>query len=441
MSEAESPLAQARAALRELAPDLAALGLHAGDHGESFSVSVGRRRALRRAGEPDPVASASLIGAEDGLLLWHDEPFAPALAGRRLRRGLPPPPEGEVVELYQFEKLEPNRVTRFLRDFDARLNPVQGLRAISPGAGPQPLGSPPTGRKRRLLFVHGTFSRSETLLDGIAAAPNAAAFWKRVHAHYDEVLAFDHPTLAVSPVLNAFDLGRLLARAEGPLDVVAHSRGGLVARWFLEGFGGHAGGTTRAVLVGSPLNGTSLASPPRLRSSASLLTNLGTALKIAGQAATIYAPLLLAPLALLRVAASFVGTALKTPLVDAAVALVPGLAAQSRVGGNAELERLRALSIARPPKYFAVRSNFESERAGLKFWRYFRKGKWADLGADVIFPGDNDLVVDTDSMTDFSARPFAGAQLDYGTSATVHHTNYFEQQRTLDFILASFEIG
>ena len=36
-------------------------------------------------------------------------------------------------------------------------------------------------------------------------------FLARAAAHYDRVLAFDHPTLSVSPILNALDLAQALA--------------------------------------------------------------------------------------------------------------------------------------------------------------------------------------------------------------------------------------
>ena len=54
---------------------------------------------------------------------------------------------------------------------------------------------------------------------------------------YDRVLFFEHPTLSVSPVINALELGRALAGSSGQIDVIAHSRGGLVVRWWLEAFG------------------------------------------------------------------------------------------------------------------------------------------------------------------------------------------------------------
>jgi hypothetical protein len=297
------------------------------------------------------------------------------------------------------------------------------------------------------LLVHGTFSKSDALLDGIERAPNGAAFLKRVFDHYDDVLTFEHPTLSVSPVLNAFDLSRMMAPARGPLDVIAHSRGGLVTRWYLEGFGGPAnGGGGRAVLVGSPLGGTSLASPPRLRSSLSLLSNIGTALKVGGAATVAYFPLLAAPLALLRIATSVVSVAAKTPVIDAAVAMIPGLAGQSRVASNHELERVQAFASAVAPSYFVVQANFEADSPGWRFWKWFRGDRFKDLAADKVFPDANDLVVDSSSMTEFNvaaagAHAISGDRIhDFGTTAAVHHTNYFEQAGTLDFILDRLKV-
>src|SRR5262249_4612626 len=122
----------------------------------------------------------------------------------------------------------------------------------------------PAGSKKRMLFVHGTFSKTDAFFDGIRNAPGGPPFLEKLFDSYDEVLGYDHATLSVSPVLNAFDLARLMAKAQGPLDVIAHSRGGLVARWALEGFGLGKAAPVRGILVGCPINGTSLASPPRL---------------------------------------------------------------------------------------------------------------------------------------------------------------------------------
>lgn len=253
------------------------------------------------------------------------------------------------------------------------------------------------------------------------------------------MLAYDHATLSVSPVLNAFDLARLMRDVQGPLDVIAHSRGGLVTRWALEGFGLGKASPVRGVLVGCPINGTSLASPARLRSSLSLLSNIGTALKLAGGVASAYMPLLIAPVALMRVATSVISVAAKTPLLDAAIQMVPGLAGQSRTGNNPDIGRIRSVTVSAPPTYFVIQSDFQIESPGWKFWKWFNKGRLANAGADIIFPDKNDLVVDTASMTEFAEKSvFPAANLkDFSTNSNVHHCNYFESDETLAFISQS----
>jgi hypothetical protein len=434
----------ARAALKEVEATAAALNVFSTDYEGKYELPfVGERRRRLRAGLPDPVATMALVLNDEGVLLWRAGAQSAELAGRQLRRGATPVPDGDLVELYQYEKLEPNEVNQFLIDLDKRLNPAAGLRRfeLTPGTATvvaRPLPEALAGSKRRLLFIHGTFSKSEAFAHGIEQAANGSEFLRRVFAHYDEVLAFDHPTLSVSPMLNAFDLFGLMAKAAGPLDIVAHSRGGLVARWYLEGFSAALGpGPYRAVLVGSPLGGTSLASPRRLHDALSLLSNVGTALKAAGSGAVAYFPLLAAPLALLKVATSVVSVAAKTPVLDAAVAMIPGLSGQSRIENSQELDRLRRLTFARPPAYYVVQSNFETEDVGWRFWKWFRADKLKDVAADHIFPGPNDLVVDTLSMSQFAMSPtLPQAQgHDFGTTGQVHHTNYFEQRETLDCIL------
>ena len=109
---------------------------------------------------------------------------------------------------------------------------------------------------------------------------------------YDRVVFFEHATLSVSPVINALELGRSLAGSTGQIDVIAHSRGGLIVRWWLEAFGSSLrlteGKPVRVVFAGSPLHGTSLAAPDKLQGAMSLLSNIGTfagaTLKLAGTA-------------------------------------------------------------------------------------------------------------------------------------------------------------
>lgn len=83
--------------------------------------------------------------------------------------------------------------------------------------------------------------------------------------------------------------------------------------------------------------------------------------------------------------------------------------------------------------YYTITSNFEPIDPGWAFWQRFRKGNLADAAADLIFDGDNDLVVDTDSMNQFSdarKQPVV-ATYAFGKNPTVHHCNYFRQPQTL----------
>src|SRR5215475_14059249 len=85
-----------------------------------------------------------------------------------------------------------------------------------------------------LLLVHGTFSTCGSAFDGML---RDAAFLARMRDRYgSRVLLFDHPSLHVDPAANArWLLEQLPPEAELVLDVVAHSRGGLVARALASG--------------------------------------------------------------------------------------------------------------------------------------------------------------------------------------------------------------
>jgi hypothetical protein len=413
------------------------LGLFDGDHGFPGEVPV---RDLRRRGRrelPDRVVTLTLV-EDDGVLYWRERSSMPALVRRRARRG-GQLITGEIVTQRRFEMLEQDKVNAAIQKLDDRLSPARGLRQVKKAKLVPVTRESYTGRT--LLLVHGTFSSNDHLLAELLATPRGRQLVDRAEKHYDQVLAFDHPTLAVGPLFNALELSRLFAKSTHAVDVVAHSRGGLVARWWLEALGAGVGGPARAVLVGSPVAGTSLAAGPRIRAGIDLLTNFGSALAGAMNLAGAANPFLTAPVAILRVLLSVTGLAAKLPVPDAMVAMIPGLFAQAAIRNNGELTRLRAGPSLRPVKYHAVRANFEPKDEGWKFWRYFRKTTLADPLADHVFDGENDLVVDTASMTDLGKT---GAELvdtwDFGTTPDVHHLNYFRQPETLEFIARSLQI-
>jgi hypothetical protein len=380
------------------------------------------------------------IVERDGVLRIEDGPVAGVGAGRRGRRsaralGL----AGEVLQTTPLSKLESNQIGSALTKLDLRLTPNQGLRELKEGKL-VPAG-PVLKTGKIFLFVHGTFSNNDMYMNQISGAANGNDFFRWLEDRYDQVLAFDHPTLAVSPMLNAHLLNDHLKETQASIDTLCHSRGGLVTRWWLEGFDRAAADKRRVVFVASPLNGTGLAAPPNIKNSLSLLLNIGRVLETTAGAASAI-PFMAVVSGIFRIVNSVTSLAAKTPVVDAAIAMIPGMSAMSRVSNNFELSQLR-----QPPlineRYFAVRSNFEPTDPAWKFWKSFRTipDRLKDSVADLVFDGKNDLVVDTPSMTNFSddlVFPYSQV-LDFKTSNKVHHTNYFEEKRTMEFIMQSLK--
>ena len=396
-----------------------------------------RRRRLRR---PDEIVMN--VVNHDGVLFVDGQLPPPPALGRR-RRG--PRAFGladEVAKPVLLSQLEPNKIGQALEALDGRCNRNQGMRELRVDEG-GPAPEAVLGERREiaaqkvLVLVHGTFSKTENWLEQFGRATNGGAFLRWMSANYDQVLAFDHPTLAVSPMLNAHRLNENLAEiGDAHIDVVCHSRGGLVTRWWLEALDRAPVDQRRAVFVGSPLNGTGLAAPANIRGSLSLLLNIGS---VAADLATAI-PFGAVVTQMFRIFTSVTSLAVKSPALDAALALVPGLSAQSRVSNNFELLRQRSHEVPVKGRYFAVRSNFETENVDWKFWKVFRnvKDRAMNVAADTVFDGPNDLVVDTASMSNLvdGRRSLPKAQrLDYIPSAKVHHTNYFEQEETLDQIM------
>jgi len=441
-------------------------------HGESFdvvdaherrSLQVNVREVRRRRGRladdrQSGYRDVSLI-ERDGVLLWQasadgGEP-RDKVSGRRSRRRGPrraaaPLPAGTVLKEVSVPVLEPNQYLQELTATDQRLNPDcdSGLRVVKQ-LSDSSFEATKDGIKtayagRTLLLVHGTFSSSANVLGEFAATAQGRRFLADALAKYKgQVLVFDHPTLSVSPVLNAIDLSRQLAGIRGELDIVAHSRGGLVTQWCLEVFGDVlAGARVRAVLVGAPLNGTHLAAPGRIQPLLSVLTNIGTFVERTLGVAAASNPFALASLALLK----FLGRRERNrwglppiddigsrPGTDAAVAVIPGLHGQSAVSNNYELLRLRA-SAARPfVRYYAVTADFEPAQMGWKLWKVISEfgDRAKDAAADAIFPGTNDLVVDTDHMTSLASGRSIADVVSYPRQTVVHHCSYFRQPRTI----------
>jgi pimeloyl-ACP methyl ester carboxylesterase len=408
-------------------------------------IPIRKKRRMRGEGTYEDPRLAMTLTEVDGVLRWHDGYGYRRGAGlRRARMSLGV--EGDIVAPINFEKLEPSKIGKYLKDLDSTLTPdcnfdtpELGMRQLLSGKWQNP-GVKPVKDGHILLFIHGTFSKNEMYLEELAKTREGKELLNKIQSkkNYRQVLAFDHATLALSPVLNAMDLARIFVDCRADIDVICHSRGGLVTRWWLERYDSRARGISRAVLVGSPLAGTSLASAPRLRAAVNLLTNVARVLEKSGDLAATTFPIFTVITGLLRVIASAGTIAAHTPVFDAAVALIPGLLGQAMVSNNEELNRLnRDCSTA--PNYFAVRSDFKPDDPGWEFWKYFvnigeRAKDWA---ADLVFEEANDLVVDTASMT-VLAKPPQPVSIqkihDFGQNSKVHHTVYFRHPETAEFI-------
>ena len=399
--------------------------------------SIAKLRRERRPRSADNIGLLTLIN-RDGVLSWQDSPgiLPNALKGRRGFWG-----HGKVVKQLKYPKVGFSEVGKYLEDFDNKLTPARELRRWN-GSELKAVERP-SGERPILLFIHGTFSKNEAIFDQLQKTNQGKAFLVRMGQKY-QILAFDHPTLSVSPMLNALDLNRILGGYPKPIDVICHSRGGLVTRWWLEAFESGSHGKRRAVLVGAPLKGTSLAAPNKIRHGIELLTNVGDVL-LGGLSLIPCFTVAAGMLKLLNSAGSIIAA---TPVVDGIVAAVPGLAGMSLVENNFELQRLNKTAIGgrTAPEYFAISSNFQPSSPGWRFWHQFAdfKIRAAHLAADqLIFDGENDLVVDTESMFQLagSVIPDDPRRVwrfrDSATvhhSSTVHHTNYFLQPETVAFI-------
>ncbi len=404
---------------------VAKLGIGAAPLGDGPGVRRGAGGARRHQ-------VVMTVVEQDGVLHLEAEPPPPRLLGGRRRSARSLGVGGTVVRQARMPALGQNQVGAALAALDTRLTPSRGLRELREDGTLGPATARPEGRL--LLLVHGTFSTNDHLVGTLSDTAHGHAFLEWARSAYDQVLGFDHPTLSVSPILNAHALRQALRASRASIDVIAHSRGGLVARWWAEAFDPSPPTPRRVVFVASPLNGTGLAAPPNLRGSLSLLANYGRALGLAAA----MLPFTTVVAGLFQVFASITSLASRTPVIDAAFSMVPGLLAMSRVSNNYELQTQRERAPEVRDRYFAVRANFESQRPGWRFWEVFRGlgDRAADAVADRVFDGPNDLVVDTVSMANFREGLVLPPHqiLDFGTTDRVHHTNYLEQKETLAFI-------
>ncbi len=262
-----------------------------------------------------------------------------------------------------------------------------------------------------LLFVHGTCSTSH----GGFGALDKEVWAQLSHAYGGRVFAYDHPTLSVDPVVNAETLGRLVPPGlRLDVDIVAHSRGGLVARAIacagVDGsFPVHA---DKIVHVGVPNAGTALANVER---HGQFVDRISTMLN-------------LAPDGPLSVVADVLDGALTVVKIIGCKGIgeLPGLHAMDPA--NDWLTRLGRRA-APPLTGYAIDADYEPTGGLLKLVRL------SDGFADKVFrEAANDIVVPSGGVYD--AGPALGfpipreRRVSFDKTENVWHCAYFGQPKT-----------
>ena len=271
------------------------------------------------------------------------------------------------------------------------------------------------GAGRALLMIHGTNSRTHTAFGNLPAS-----FVEAMHAQYGgRVFAFDHPTLTHTPRQNIETL--LAAMPDGlslDVDIICHSRGGLVSRVLSEKQDALVLGTRKVrvgsvVFVGAPNAGTALADEAFISEYLDTITNL----------------LNLVPTNGVTDALGFLLTGVKM----VATGLWSGLKGLHSMQPGGEFGQwLNAGSRAADTKYFALASNYTPTHAGLMQLA-------TDKLADKVFKGArNDLVVPTDGVYSSNGSgyfPITG-EVVFGAGDGVPHTGFFQYPKTVELITA-----
>ncbi|GJG89137.1 hypothetical protein tb265_43180 [Gemmatimonadetes bacterium T265] len=259
------------------------------------------------------------------------------------------------------------------------------------------------GAGRALLFVHGTFSRAHSAFGGLPRAVMTALSER----YGGRLFAFDHYTLSEDPSANVERFVRHLPPDVAlDLDIVCHSRGGLVSRRLAERqseltLGARRVRVGKVVFVGAPNAGTVLADADRM---GALIDTYATVLNVFPDPAS-------------KEVLQGVVTVAKQLAVGVAKGL-PGL--QSMCPGGPYARALNAGARDGTARYFALASDYTPSAPGLR-------AMLADRLMDGVFDGANDLVVPADGVWHANGSGFfpiddhrvlAGAE-------SVAHTEFF----------------
>lgn len=442
------------------------LGLQAADFQVAASVAVAQDSSFRRGPQDTPgldievpvapgEASALLLEDEDGVLSWRFPDAAQTPSGRRGEGGVdhyriadtpsaPAPDRRSFLIDWAIETVtKPIRVhvVRFLarRAVSAAVAHIEGSVVPGPVLIEQGLdvGSwraadishiaartaelAKLETPRILLLVHGTFSSTAGSYGALANDP--------ILDRYDIVLGYDHRTLGEDPMANAEAILATLHALDLPdstvIDAIAYSRGGLVYRSLVEQLAPRSplrATFGKAVFVGCTNAGTLLAEPDNWKTLLDIYTN--------------------ALVAAARVGLGVAGAAAATPLVTVAIRTMGAFAqmlsqvaiSERRVPGLAAMEPDSALIAqlngeALPEdfstRYFTIGTDFNSAAQGASATTRAALAVLNRVTDRLYGQVANDMVVPTQSMSDFGKARQADQFVAIPGAEGIYHTIYF----------------
>jgi hypothetical protein len=251
-----------------------------------------------------------------------------------------------------------------------------GLHRASPeyfAGKPDPVGPELFNGDPVLLLIHGTFSAGRSGFAGIGAD---AALLRELSDRYDgRVVVFDHPSVHVDPDSNVRHLlGSLPPDRATVIDVVAHSRGGLVARRLAAPETAAAAGRPAPVIrriihVATPNAGTMLADSEHLGDLLDVFSNLVTLFTDEGS--------------------GVLASAVLEVVKQVATGMLRGLDGLTAMDPSAALlATLNTVPVDPATRVAAITSDFDSAGGKLPL-------RALDFMADRLFGTQNDLVVPT----------------------------------------------
>jgi hypothetical protein len=201
-----------------------------------------------------------------------------------------------------------------------------------------------------LLFIHGIFSNCQSGFGGIG---DDNTTWPELRKRYgNRIIGFDHPTASVSPATNAAWFLDQIPNVNLTLDIVCHSRGGLVAR----SIAGQAAQWGQAKDQTLNIERVVFAATPNGGSQITVAGNWVTLINRLSSLFTLPAKVLPAPADAISEILAGLLEVLK--IVGVGVALdLPGL--EDMAPGSAFLQNLGQTTTLRPPTYYAASADFE----------------------------------------------------------------------------------